>query len=57
MTTIAAIAAEYNMQPCELASFLDLGRGVDFEAELDEEEIQNIVDILEYDLAHNTPSE
>mgnify|MGYP000066268946 CR=1 FL=1 len=53
MTTIAAIAAEHNMQPRELAAFLDLGRGFDHEKELDEEEAQNIVDILEYDQAYN----
>lgn len=49
MTTIATIAAEYNMQPYELAAFLDLGHGVDYEKELDEEDAQNIIDILEYD--------
>ena len=53
MTTIATIAAKYNMQPYELAAFLDLGRGVDYEKELDEEEAQSIVDILEYDREHN----
>ena len=51
--TITTIAAEYNMQPYELAAFLDLGRGVDYEKELDEEEAQNIIDILEYDLVYN----
>jgi len=50
MTTIAA---EYDMQPYELAAFLDLGQGVDYEKELDEEEAQNIIDILEYDRKHN----
>ena len=53
MTTIATIAAEYNMQPYELAAFLDLGQGVDYEKELDGEEAQNIIDILEYDKEHN----
>lgn len=53
MMTIATIADEYNMQPRELAVFLDLGRGFDPEKELDEEEAQNIVDILEYDQTHN----
>ena len=57
MTCISSIAAEYNIQPYELAVFLDLGRGVEFENGLGEEEAQNIVDIVEYDLAHNTPSE
>lgn len=51
------IAVEYNMQPYKLAAFLDLERDIDIEAELDEKEAQNIVDIIEYDLAHNTPSE
>lgn len=53
MITIAAIAAEYNMQPYELAAFLDLGRGVDYEKELNEKEAKEIIDILEYDRAHN----
>jgi hypothetical protein len=53
MTTLATIAAEYNMQPYELAAFLDLGRGVDYEAELDGEDAENIIEILEYDRKHN----
>lgn len=53
MTTIATIAAEYDMQPYELSAFLDLGQGVDYEKELNEEEAQNIIDILEYDKKHN----
>lgn len=53
MTTIATIAAEYDMQPYELAAFLDLGQGVDYEAELGEEAAQDIIDILEYDKEHN----
>ena len=53
MTTIATIAAEYNMQPYELAAFLDLGHGYNEHEELGEEEAQNITDLLEYDLQHN----
>lgn len=53
MTTITTIAADYNMQPYELAAFLDLGRGVDYEKELDGEEAQSIIEILEYDRKHN----
>lgn len=53
MTTIATIAAEYDMQPYGLAAFLDLGQGVDYEKELSEEEAQDIIDILEYDKEHN----
>lgn len=53
MTTLATIATEYDMRPYELAAFLDLGRGVDYEKELNEEEAQSIVEILEYDLEHN----
>ena len=53
MTTIAAIAAEHNMQPRELAAFLDLGRGFNYEKELDKEEAQNIIDLLEYDRMYN----
>lgn len=50
---MTAIAAEYDMQPYELAAFLDLGRGVDYEKELDEEEAHDIIEILEYDRKHN----
>lgn len=53
MTTIAAIAAEHNMQPHELAAFLDLGRNINYEKGLDEEEAQNIIDLLGYDQKHN----
>lgn len=53
MTTIAAIAAEHNMQPRELAAFLDLGRGTNYEKELDKEEAQNIIDLLKYNRAYN----
>ena len=53
MTTIAAIAAEHNMQPRELTAFLDLGRGFDYEKELDKEEAQNIIDLLEYNRMYN----
>lgn len=53
MTTITTIAAEYSMQPYELVAFLDLGRGVDYEKELNDEEAQDIIEILEYDKKHN----
>lgn len=53
MTTITTIAADYNMQSYELAAFLDLGRGIDYEKELDEEGAQSIIEILEYDQKHN----
>lgn len=39
MTTIAAIAAEHNMQPRELAAFLGLKRGFDHEKALDKEKV------------------
>ena len=52
MTTIAAIAAEHNMHPHELAAFLDRGRGFDYEKELDEEEAQNIINLPKYDQEH-----
>lgn len=57
MTTIATIAAEYNMQTYELAAFLDLGTEYDPHAELSEDQARDIMEILAYDLAHNTPSE
>jgi hypothetical protein len=57
MTTIATIAAEYNMQTYELAAFLDLGTEYDPHAELSEDQARDIMEILDYDLAHNTPSE
>ena len=53
MATITTIATEHDMQPYELAAFLDLGHKTDYEKELDEEAAQNIVDLLEYDRAHN----
>ena len=53
MTTITTIAVEHNMQPYELAAFLDLGRNVNYEKELDKEEAQNIIDILKYNQEHN----
>lgn len=49
MTTIATIAVEHNMQPHELAALLDLERGFDHE----KEEVQNIIDLLEYDQAYS----
>lgn len=57
MTTIATIAAEYNLQTYELAAFLDLGTEYDPHAELSEDQARDIMEILAYDLAHNTPSE
>lgn len=53
MATLATIAAEYNMQPYELTAFLNLSKGVDYEAELDGEDAENIIEILEYDQKHN----
>ena len=53
MVTIITIADCHDMQPHELADFLDLDHGVDYEKELDEEEAQNIIDLLEYDRRHN----
>jgi hypothetical protein len=57
MATIETIAAEYNMQPYELAAFLDLESGRNLNAELTEDQVQEIVEIISYDLAHNTPPE
>jgi len=38
MSTIATIASDYNMQPYELAAFLDLGHSYDEHEELGDEE-------------------
>lgn len=57
MATIETIAAEYNMQPYELVAFLDLEAGHNLNAELTEDQARAIVEIISYDLAHNTPSE
>ena len=54
MTTIATIASDYDMQPRELATFLDLGHGYDEHEWLGEEEAQNIIDLIEYDLSVNS---
>ena len=46
MTTIASLAAEYDMQPYELAAYLDLGTDYTDMAELDERTEAEYRDIL-----------
>nr|DAV65833.1 MAG TPA: hypothetical protein [Caudoviricetes sp.] len=55
MTTIAAIAAEINAQPYELAAFLDMD--IDDETELTEDEVGEIWEIINHDRQHNTKPE
>lgn len=53
MATISSIAVEYDMQPYELAAFLDLSQGSNYEEELDGEDAQNIIDLLKYNQEHS----
>lgn len=52
--TITTIAADYRMQPCEVAAALDLGRDYDEHAELDEATeatYREVLDIMAADAA------
>ena len=53
MASIITLAAEYNTQPYELATFLDLDADFDEFAELDEATEAEIREILAYDVEHN----
>lgn len=50
------LAAEINIQPYELAAFLDLGADIP-EGELSEEFIADVREIVAYDDGHNTKPE
>lgn len=57
MLTIATTAQDLGMTAYDLVSFLDLGAGVDPDAEIGEDYHNAIHDIVDYDLEHNTPAE
>lgn len=57
MLTIAITAQELGMTPYDLSSFLDLGPGVDPDAEITEDYHREIHEMVTYDLKHNTPAE
>ena len=57
MLTIATTAQELGITTYDLISFLDLGPGVDPDAEISEDHHDAIHDMVTYDREHNTPSE
>lgn len=57
MFTIATTAQELGMTAYDLISFLDLGAGVNPDAEISEAYRDAIHDMVTYDREHNTPSE
>lgn len=54
--TFDQLAFELNIQPYELAAFLELGTDIP-EGELSEEFITDVLEIVAYDNEHNTKSE
>lgn len=54
--TFDKLAAEFNIQPYELAAFLDLGTDIP-DGELPEEFITETREIAAFDNEHNTKSE
>ena len=57
MLTIATTAQELGMTAYDLVSFLDLGAGVNPDAEISEDFRDAIYDMVTYDREHNTPAE
>lgn len=57
MLTIATTAQELGMTAYDLISFLDLGPGVDPDAEISEDHHDAVYDMITYDREHNTPAE
>lgn len=57
MLTIATTAQELGMTSYDLVSFLDLGPGIDPNAEISEARHREIHEIVAYDHEHNTPAE
>lgn len=57
MFTIATTAQELGMTAYDLISFLDLGPGIDPDAEISEDHHDAIYDMITYDREHNTPAE
>lgn len=57
MFTIATTAQELGITTYDLISFLDLGPGIDPDAEISEDHHDAIHDMVTYDREHNTPAE
>ena len=57
MFTIATTAQELGMAAYDLIIFLDLGPGIDPNAEISEDHHDTIRDMITYDREHNTPAE
>lgn len=57
MFTIATTARELGMTAYDLISFLELGAGVNPDAEISEDYHDAIYDMVTYDREHNTPAE
>lgn len=57
MLTIATTAQELRMTFYDLISFLDLGPGIDPNAEISEDYHDAIYDMVTYDREHNTAAE
>lgn len=57
MFTIATTAQELGMDAYGLISFLDLGPGIDPNAEISEDRHDAIRDMVTYDREHNTHAE
>lgn len=57
MFTLATTAQELGMAAYDLISFLELGAGVNLDAEISEDYHDAIYDMVTYDLEHNTPAE
>lgn len=57
MFTLATTAQELGMAAYDLISFLDLGPGIDPNAEISEDHHAVIHDMITYDREHNTRAE
>lgn len=57
MLTITTTAQELGITAYDLINFLDLGPGVDPDAEISEDYHDAICDMVTYDREHNTPAE
>lgn len=57
MLTISTAAQELGMTAYDLINFLDLGAGVNPDAEISEAYRDAIHDMVAYDIEHNTPAE
>lgn len=57
MLTITTTAQELGLTTYDLVAFLDLGPGVDPDAEISEDHHDAILDMVTYDREHNTHAE